>query len=215
VVVASPNVGGEPEDAMMMMMMMSMARVDEDEMVQVDAEQVRMLTKQYLHWGRRHVTLLFREWAPHSRLTYALSLAAVLILALFYEWFAELQRRSLAALNASLMSSGHLVHQLQYCIDDDHGLASTSTRTSRGKLGFCCCSNRHQLSSSSMPRDRTMSMQIMRPRYLLPIDLDLWLVILVAAGVSVTVTVAHMGKIYDLDLWLVISCRCWCVCDSN
>ena len=43
--------------------------------------------------------LFFKEWSPHSPVTYALTLAAVLILAIFHEWFADLHRRSLGFLN--------------------------------------------------------------------------------------------------------------------
>eukprot|EP00250_Pteridium_aquilinum_P005047 c15202_g1_i1 orf=186-758(-) len=52
----------------------------------------------YFYMGR-NVQLLFWEWAPSSGLTYALSLVAVLILAVFYEWLGELRRRSLALLH--------------------------------------------------------------------------------------------------------------------
>lgn len=53
------------------------------------------------------VQLLFYEWTPHRPVTYALTLAAVLILALFYEWFGDLRRRSLELLEAGPYTIGY------------------------------------------------------------------------------------------------------------
>ena len=60
-----------------------------------------MMTMMYRHFyvSDKVEQLFFKEWSPHSPVTYALTLAAVLILAIFHEWFADLHRRSLGFLN--------------------------------------------------------------------------------------------------------------------
>jgi hypothetical protein len=57
-----------------------------------------MAMHRHFYAGDKVEQLLFRDWSPHSPATYALTLAAVLLLAVFHEWFCDLHRRSLAFL---------------------------------------------------------------------------------------------------------------------